>query len=98
LAEAPGHHFYKKLELLEKASFYEFYEAQFYHEKLSRPSVTPGMYFRVTLIGFFEGIESERGMAWRVADSLQQPCPGDQPQHPAEHFLMRRLVRQPPCT
>jgi transposase len=74
LAEAPGHPFYKKLnEVLEKAGFDEFCEARcgkFYHEKLGRPSLAPGMYFRVTLIGFFEGIESERGIAWRVADSL----------------------------
>src|ERR1700730_13422150 len=74
LAEAPGHPFYKKLdEVLEKAGFDEFCEAhcrQFFHEKLGRPSLAPGMYFRVMLIGFFEGIESERGIAWRGADSL----------------------------
>jgi transposase len=66
----PSHPFYKKLnEVLEKAGFDEFCEARcgkFYHEKLGRPSLAPGMYFRVTLIGFFEGIESERGIAWRV--------------------------------
>ena len=65
---------YKKLsEVLEKASFDEFCEGRcqkFYHERLGRPSLAPGMYFRVMLIGFFEGIESERGIAWRVADSL----------------------------
>lgn len=74
LAEAPGHPFYRRLnEVLEQAGFDEFCEArcrQFYHEKLGRPSLAPGMYFRVMLIGFFEGIESERGIAWRVADSL----------------------------
>ena len=74
LAEAPGHPFYRRLkEVLEHAGFDEFCEAlcrQFYHEKLGRPSLPPGMYFRVMLIGFFEGIESERGIAWRVADSL----------------------------
>jgi len=74
LAEAPGHPFYRRLnEALEQAGFDEFCEArcrQFYHEKLGRPSLAPGMYFRVMLIGFFEGIESERGIAWRVADSL----------------------------
>jgi transposase len=74
LAEAPGHPFYGRLnEVLDQAGFDEFCEArcrQFYHEKLGRPSLAPGMYFRVMLIGFFEGIESERGIAWRVADSL----------------------------
>ena len=74
LAEAPGHPFYRRLnEVLEQAGFDEFCETRcrkFYHEKLGRPSLAPGMYFRVMLIGFFEGIESERGIAWRVADSL----------------------------
>lgn len=74
LAEAPGHPFYRRLnEVLEHAGFDEFCEAgcrKFYHEKLGRPSLPPGMYFRVMLIGFFEGMESERGIAWRVADSL----------------------------
>jgi transposase len=74
LAEAPGHPFYRRLnEVLEDAGFDEFCEAgcrKFYHEKLGRPSLPPGMYFRVMLIGFFEGMESERGIAWRVADSL----------------------------
>lgn len=74
LAEAPGHPFYRRLnEVLEHAGFDEFCEARcrkFYHEKLGRPSLPPGMYFRVMLIGFFEGLESERGIAWRVADSL----------------------------
>lgn len=74
LAEAPGHPFYTKLsEVLEKASFDQFCEGRcrkFYHERLGRPSLAPGMYFRVMLIGFFEGIGSERGIAWRVADSL----------------------------
>ena len=44
--------------------------AKFYHGKLGRPGLAPGMYFRLLLIGFFEGITSERGIAWRVADSL----------------------------
>jgi transposase len=74
LAEAPGHPFYRRLnELLDQAGFDQFCEAschKFYHEKLGRPSLAPGMYFRVMRIGFFEGIESERGIAWRVADSL----------------------------
>src|ERR1039458_10107674 len=46
------------------------YCRKFYHEKLGPPLPAAGMYFRVMLVGFFEGIESERGIAWRVADSL----------------------------
>jgi transposase len=74
LAEAPGHPFYLRLnELLERAGFDESCEAycrKFYHENLGRPSLAPGTCFRLLLIGFFEGIESEWGISWRVADSL----------------------------
>jgi transposase len=74
LAVAPGHPFYKRLnELLEGAGFDEFVEglcARFYHARLGRPSLRPGGYFRALLVGYFEGIDSERGIAWRVADSL----------------------------
>jgi len=60
-------------ELLEAAGFDEFVEglcARFYHARLGRPSLRPGVYFRALLVGYFEGIDSERGIAWRVADSL----------------------------
>ena len=74
LAEAPGHPFYKRLnETLAVADFDGFCEEccrTFYHDRLGRPSLAPGVYFRLQLIGFFEGVESERGIAWRVADSL----------------------------
>ena len=74
LAEAPGHPFYRRLNrVLEQAGFDRYCEEQcrdFYHEKLGRPSLAPGIYFRLMLLGFFEGIDSERGIAWRVADSL----------------------------
>src|SRR5271167_1566484 len=74
LAVAPGHPFYKRLnELLEGAGFDELVEglcARFYHARLGRPSLRPGIYFRALLIGYFEGIGSERGIAWRLADSL----------------------------
>jgi transposase len=74
LAAAPGHPFYKRLnELLDDEKFDEFCErqcAQFYADNNGRPSLTPGTYFRLLLIGYFEGIDSERGIAWRTADSL----------------------------
>jgi transposase len=73
-AEAPGHPFYQRLNaVLNQAEFDKFCERQcrgFYHSKLGRPSLPPGVYFRLLLIGFFEGIDSERGICWRVADSL----------------------------
>jgi transposase len=74
LASAPGHPFYQKLnELLEAEGFDEFVErgcAKFYAPQYGRPSLTPGIYFRSLLIGYFEGIGAERGIAWRLADSL----------------------------
>jgi len=42
----------------------------FYHQRLGRPSIVPGIYFWCLLIGYFEGIDSERGIAWRCPDSL----------------------------
>lgn len=74
LAAAPSHPFYERLnELLTRESFDQFVErecARFYAEKNGRPSLAPGIYFRSLLIGYFEGIDSERGIAWRAADSL----------------------------
>ena len=74
LPTAPGHPFYKRLnEVLDNAQFDRFCEtscADFYHQKLGRPSLPPGQYFRILMIGFFEGLDSERGIAWRLADSL----------------------------
>jgi transposase len=74
LPTAPGHPFYKRLnEVLDNAQFDIFCEttcANFYHDKLGRPSLPPGQYFRIMMIGFFEGLDSERGIAWRLADSL----------------------------
>jgi transposase len=70
LAAAPGHPFYQKLnELLEAERFDEFVEglcARFYAERYGRPLLTPEIYFRALLIGYFEGIDGERGIAWRT--------------------------------
>lgn len=69
-----GHPFYQRLnQVLDQHGFDEFVEAQcasFYAAKLGRPSLLPGTYFRLLLVGYFEGIDSERGIAWRTADSL----------------------------
>lgn len=74
VARGPGHPFYCKLnELFETCGFDAFVEGlceKFYHEALGRPGLPPGVYFRMLLIGFFEGIDSERGIDWRCADSL----------------------------
>ena len=73
LATGPGHPFYTKLNaVLAEARFDTFVEAQcapFYKEG-GRPGIPPGVYFRMLLIGYFEGLDSQRGIAWRCADSL----------------------------
>jgi transposase len=74
LPKSPGHPFYTRLnELLEAADFDRFVEGQcakFYAPVMGRPSLAPGRYFRLLLVGYFEGIGSERGIAWRASDSL----------------------------
>ncbi|MDR3727286.1 MAG: transposase [Terracidiphilus sp.] len=74
LATAPGHPFYERLNaVLDAEGFDRFVEelcAKFYAPQFGRRSLTPGIYFRSLLIGYFEGIGAERGIAWRLADSL----------------------------
>jgi transposase len=73
LAKSPGHPFYKKLNaLLKSKGFDAFVDEQCrpFYAADGRPSLPPGVYFRMLLIGYFEGIDSERGIAWRCADSL----------------------------
>ena len=73
LATGPGHPFYTKLnQVLAQAGFDDHAErlcAPYYKEG-GRPSIPPGVYFRMLLIGYFEGLDSQRGIAWRCADSL----------------------------
>jgi len=74
VASTPGHPFYEKLErILRDAHFDAFAESEcvsYYSAKTGRPSIPPGVYFRMLLIGYFERIDSERGICWRCADSL----------------------------
>jgi transposase len=74
LPQGASHPFYAKLnEVLAGWKFDEFVEGlcgKFYDDKMGRPGLEPGRYFRLLLIGYFEGIDSERGIAWRCADSL----------------------------
>ena len=74
VAVGPGHPFYVRLnEVLDGEGFDAFAEklcARFYAETMGRPGLTPGIYFRSLMIGYFEGIEAERGIAWRLKDSL----------------------------
>ena len=93
LVEGPGHPFYDRLnkvlgEANGGAGFDRFAEARcakFYAGDVGRPGIAPGVYFRMLLIGYFEGIDSERGIAWRCADSLG-----------LREFLGYELTRQTP--
>jgi transposase len=74
LARTPGHVFYDRLSaVLAESKFDATVEdlcRPFYVEGKGRPSIPPSVYMRMLLVGFFEGLDSERGIAWRCADSL----------------------------
>ncbi len=74
LVKSPGHPFYEKLnQVLEANGFDEFVEGlcqRYYAPHMGRKGIPPGVYFRMLLIGYFEGLDSERGIEWRVSDSL----------------------------
>lgn len=75
LARTAGHAFYERVNhILEEHEFDSFVEEQclgFYKSEVrGRPSIAPGVYFRMLMVGYFEGLDSERGIAWRCADSL----------------------------
>jgi transposase len=73
LRKAPGHPFYEQLnQVLDEAGFDRFCESlceKFYAAKMGRPSVAPGIYFRLLMVGYFEKLDSERQIAWRCDDS-----------------------------
>jgi transposase len=101
LAQSPAHPFYRALNrLLNERGFDQFVQERcehFYHQTLGRPSLPPGVYFRCLLIGYFEGIDSERGIAWRCGDSLSLrsflsiPLDEDPPDH-STISRTRRLI------
>jgi transposase len=74
LPQSPGHVFYEKLNaLLAEAGFDRHVEAlcqPYYTEDVGRESIPPGIYFRMLFVGYFEALDSQRGIAWRCADSL----------------------------
>src|SRR4051794_10851026 len=74
LPVSASHPFYQKLnQVLDERRFDEVVERmceRFYAETLGRPGLAPGIYFRLLMVGYFEGIDSERGIAWRASDSL----------------------------
>ena len=89
LPRSAGHPFYERLNrVLDEAGFDAFVEVQcakFYADGVGRPSLAPGRYFRMLLLGYFEGLDSERAIAWRAADSLS-----------LRQFLAVALAEAPP--
>jgi transposase len=101
LPRSPGHVFYCKLNrLLAEGGFDRWIEAlcePHYCQGKGRPSVPPGIYFRMLLVGYFEGINSQRGIAWRCSDSLSLreflgvPLGEDSPDHSSLSYIRQRL-------
>src|SRR3712207_2510453 len=101
MPRSPGHVFYDRLQVeLVAAGFDDgFVEgrcAPCYAARRGRPSLPPGRYFRMLLVGYFEGIESERGLEWRCADSLslrEFPRLGEREPVPDHSWLSRTRAR-----
>lgn len=74
LPQSPGHVFYEKLNrLLADADFDRYVEGlchEYYARDLGRDSIPPGVYFRMLFVGYFEDLDSQRGIAWRCSDSF----------------------------
>ncbi len=101
LPTSPGHVFYQKLnQLLAEAGFDRWVEnlcEPHYCKGRGRPSVPPGVYFRMLIVGYFEGIGSQRGIAWRCSDSLSLrdflglALRDDSPDHSSLSYIRNRL-------
>ena len=101
MPKAPGHVFYRKLNaILREAGFDRWVEdlcQPYYAETQGRPGIPPGTYFRMLLIGYFEGIGSQREIAWRCSDSLSLreflriPLTEDSPDHSTLSVVRDRL-------
>jgi transposase len=106
IAKGPGHVFYRALnEVLQRHGFDRFVEEliekkRLFADGVGRPSVPPGVYFRMSLVGYFEGLGSERGVAWRCADSLglREFLGYDVTQAPPDHSTVSRWRRKLPLS
>ena len=99
---SPGHVFYDRLQsVLVEGGFDAFAEAScrpYYAARMGAPSVPPGRYFRMHLVGYFEGIDSERGLEWRCSDSLSLRAflrLGSRDRVPDHSWLSRSRTRLP---
>ncbi len=99
LPRSAAHPFYQRLNrILDDTGFDAFVEAQcapFYADGVGRPSLAPGRYFRLLLLGYFEGLDSERAIAWRAADSLsiRQFLDLELHEAPPDHSTLSRTRR-----
>jgi transposase len=99
LPRTAAHPFYERINrILDKAGFDAHVEklcAPFYAERMGRPSLAPGRYFRLLVIGYFEGLDSERAIAWRTADSfaLRRFLDLELPEAPPDHSTISRTRR-----
>ena len=99
LPTSKGHAFYEVVnQVLNIHCFDDWVEQackSFYADRIGRPSLPPGIYFRCLLVGYFEGIDSERGIAWRCADSLslRQFLGFSLTQDPPDHSTLSRTRR-----
>ena len=101
MPRSPGHVFYRKVNrLLADGGFDRWVEdlcEPFYADGRGRPGIPPGVYFRMVLVGYFEGIGSQRGIAWRCSDSLSLreflgiPLGEDSPDHSSLSVIRNRL-------
>ena len=101
LARSPGHIFYERLNaVLAEADFDRLVEelCEPLYATRGRPSIAPGIDFRMMLLGFFEGLESDRGIAWRCSDSLSVrsflglPLTAKTPDHSSLSRIRQRLT------
>ena len=99
LPTTAGHPFYDRLNrILDDAGFDPHVEtlcSRFYAPTMGRPSLAPGRYFRLLLVGYFKGLDSERAIAWRTADSfaLRQFLGLELPEAPPDHSTVSRTRR-----
>ena len=99
LPRSAAHPFYARLnQILDKHDFDEYVEGlcqRFYADEVGRPGLPPGRYFRLLLIGYFEGLDAERAIAWRAADSfaLREFLGMVLPEAPPDHSTISRTRR-----
>lgn len=99
LPRSPGHPFYAALNrLLAEVGFDRFVEEMctpYYADNVGRPGIAPGVYFRMLLVGYFEGLGSQRGIAWRCSDSLSlREFLGLAPHQPSPDHSSLTVIRQ----